>query len=263
MKKLFVAYRNNNLFQNYVPAILGHLPREVVIEKVVYPAGTDRSEIIADLPSRLPTNEKFLCLFDRTCEHAAYKVERDYRAELVILHHSIDELFNNVAKKLFDTRTEEGIRLGIVKLVGLLCDESPSAVEIISRSLTDHMYHKSFEKYQAGGDGEDARGITANERGMAEFLSNVFKEMFPSVSVDVQPYPSSHYGEGTVVVADRHSLSSDICWDIDGWSHGAKLLLLTFENAIAHLTTMGRLAEQFDTKSQCGELEKWLEKQAT
>lgn len=266
MEKLIVVYRNNDLFEKYMPAILSHVPISFLVEKIVYPAGTELSHVAADLPGKFP-HEEFYGLFDRTCDEVLRKVSG---AEWEKLGHvteygdpvswkklkTIDELFWEATKKIigvdgYTPGSEEGFELGFKRLLGFLCESEPPSIFVVSRCVTDHLSGELREKYRGGLSRED------DEDRFVSFLEGALRELYSSAVVKVvRECSETEKGEGVLIVADRHCRITDIdtLWDITEWPHKAQLFLLPFENAIAHLTTLGKLAEQFDAQALYNDL---------
>ena len=162
---------------------------------------------------------------------------------------TIDELFWKTAENLVDVKTETGFKASLKKLLGFMCAGDPTSIYIVSQSLADHLSGELWEKYRKGVDWKDTYRMGQNEQGMALFLQEVLGEFYPSADVKiVHEYYQIETEDGVLIVADRHCdiMSGGDCWDVNKWPHKARLFLLPFENAMAHLTALGKLAEQFD-----------------
>lgn len=270
MKKLVVVYRNNELFEKYVPVILSHVPVDIIIEKIVYPAGTQKEVIAADLLPRLRAiTEPFYYLSDLTCSHGGSRFgvyeTLNQKGNMVTVIKTLDKIFKEEVNLVMIggenfAASEDNLKITSAKLINLITDDMPpSRFIIVTSHIADHLSRELSEKY-----GESVvKNRPPDEKGFVTFLTTVFNQIYPTADV-VQVEQFSQIKQldfnnaTTVIVVDRHHpffMSNSSLDDITKWCYTAKLFMLPFENTLMHLKQLGKVRIEFDGQSLFNRLE--------
>lgn len=256
MKKIIVAYRNNALFQEYVPGILAQIPAGVEIKQNVFPAGTNPSNIREKLESSLREEEiPFVYLSDFTCGLFRLKCEALLQKERNkgIVYRYLDEAFYKIVQKMYKSRDFSQI----FKAIALATSKNPSVVCVVVDNILDHLYgfkdaSKMMNKY-------GHRALSPDPVLFAEFILGVLKETYREVEICAEQTLKSalfRYGEdeNAIIVADRHCGIYEEMSDymnIASWQYKARLFILPFETTVHHLVQQDKLEEKFDISALC------------
>lgn len=260
MKRLVVAYRDNDLFHKYVPEILELLPQqEVMIEKIVFSPQTDVKEIRSTLVKRLTIIKgPFSYLSDNTCtirnlesEGLLNRCYSDASPEIRIRRSlTLDDCFCLVADKMFSRQDFTSI---FCRLAKSIC-ENPSQIYVVERNITDHLWGMCR-------DGQHLVKTTfaGSRYKFAQHIKGILEKLYPHTKVYVKETLESAIrgavqscNENTLLVADRHCGIYDEmkdARDITTWPYNFKLFCLPFENAVFHLMTLGKIKQDFDVKA--------------
>jgi len=249
MKNLIVVYKDNSLFNDFVPKLLALVPKEVNIKTVVFPHGTEKSIIIERIkPVLEEINEPTLYLSDRTC--GVDLLYTDIRTEyqdakkrgMELTNCRIDSVFNDEVKKMFEVDTFAGALLKITDQIV----ENPDAVVILENHIADHLYGFA--------DAEKYASMFYEPKLFVEMLSSLLRDKYPDIplfTIDHQrqlPNIEKDFNN-LLLIADRHSEVLENSWHLENWNYKSKLLLLPFENAINLMHVQGRKVCNFDEKT--------------
>lgn len=261
MKKLIVAYRDNDLFRKYIPDMLSQVPSGIDIEKIIFPARTDIDDIEKELTTKLKEIEvPFLYLSDRTCtiflnDEALRRKCQDGEINIIGYQGGLDEGFSQIVKEIFETRDFVAIFKNIAKTIS----KEPSVIYVIVDGIADHLYRGFQDADELFAEYRRSPRNPIDPYKFAEFLKGILEGLYPGIEVRVKkdilaffyadPFDQEH---NVLLVADRHCDSSK---DAERGPHGIntfgpkkKLFLLPFENAIAHLIMIGRIGgEELDS----------------
>lgn len=278
MKKIIFIYRNNTLFDKYVPKIISYLcTLNIEVETKIHKAGNELSLIeINNLQKFVDTNkDTCLYVFDRTC---ATILDNDEINSI-----NLDNLFlSSIKTKKY---WKQGYKICFQQLLKQTLTEKIQSIIIVRDHIADHVHEdylvRSIEslfkkhgfpkiKWQTffNDDHWYKNQIKSNlvkeyekerQKVMQDFLSKSIIEKYGSLQIIfVEKYENINdemkNEEKYLIIIDRHCEIMTDCRNILTWTHKAQLFVLPFINTIEHLITAGKSKEQFDIKEICNKI---------
>lgn len=243
MNNLIVAYRDNDLFHEHIPAILELIPRETLVRRqFVYPAQTQEQDIYKELvPALIAEPAPFLYLSDWTCsiynlqfsdseKQLNTRIHKEEIKELIRL----DSAFGAAISRIIGNDFAEAL-----KKLAKLSLASPTAIFIVARRISDHVSldGEMGEKYSLG-----------NEKKYIALIQSVLKGAYPDIPIEVKATAekaqddSEKLGE-VLVIVDRHDYKGTYGWQ---WSPQTTQLLLPLSSGTDHLVRSGKIKACLD-----------------
>jgi len=253
--EIVAAYRKNDLFNKYLPPILGDIK-----EVRVFEATTTSKDIRSVLQPLIEAKQgPFVYISDHTCSLGRLGLETWWFPGIREL--SLDEVFTEVIYDSFRMKEFQEILKEILPLV----NPSPEKIIIVEKRIADHnpgrclnsKMHAKFFRH----DSEDA------ERGYAEYLKGCITGIVSGASIvqiELLKEAMRVANKNDLLVVDRHALFEETgSADIDDWqaSERPTLLCLPLETSLMHISQLQRhpfefefhpekLAQQFNKKMQ-------------
>ncbi|MFC1644617.1 hypothetical protein ACFL08_01165 [Patescibacteria group bacterium] len=243
--KIFLIYRNNELFQEYIPRIMEDFD---VVGTFVVPAGVSY-ESIAEEAIEAAEDAKskgaYLLVSDETCRGIAYKptLSDKWKDRFKRSFCGLDYIFSRQIEEGFcnSTSVDNLVWFALQVVNG----RNLKKVIVVQECISDHHY--------AGSD--NCRRIPTEERSI--WVSNHLQDLFPEARIQVVgtldealPYASD---PELLLVADRHCGVKDIMsqeggWynSLSNWPHECMIYMLPFETCAANLISLGSIDFRFD-----------------
>ncbi len=245
--KACVIYRNNDLFAQYVDAILkGH---EVSVRYVI-PAGEafgDHENAILEDLARALANQAKVLFVDSTCGD----VDREGR----MIHIDLDGLFQSQIEKRHPNNTvEDNFAWYARQVVG---ERQVKKVIVVLNQIADHGF--------VGSNSGPSRGNAA------EWVIKQLHDLFPGVRVLTIATLAETLKQAedpeTLIVLDRHCGIKEEMPNKEGWYHAAHnwlhqsmLYILPFETCASQLASCGKCAEAFDVEEMRSAVQKRIDR---
>jgi len=239
MRKIFLTYRQNELFDKYVPQILDGLS---IVGTFIIPAGTEVLDVKDEYSQKLSTLSE--CgvthiIHDDTCSPWDFLSDsslHEYRNKIVRL----DRLFSSQIYKWIGRQT---VADNLKWFASCVANGKPvKKVVVVKKSINDH---------DCAGE-EDI----SHPRGMQGFVAEKVGEVFKAESVMVDTLKEAlefaHEVEA-MIVADRHSGIKEVMprsgkWydSLSNWPHQCMLFILPFETCAKQLIDRGTFPYSFN-----------------
>lgn len=230
--KLFVLYRDNDLFRAYIPQLLESFD---IVDKVVIPQGTEfddalRAEIRESITKAKANGAEFACA-DYTCLYE-FKLYNDWNKYTIL-----DYLFQDQVEKLLKSHpTDDEKKAWFAR--SLTGGKSVKKIILVTSRIRDHGF------WDVGSAADVAEHI-------AQVVGHVYTDAEKHVTKDLGEAMAFVDDPEALIILDRHcgikeKFSKDGRWYSahENWHHKSILFILPFETALGHL--VGRPGFDFD-----------------
>ncbi len=229
----------------------------IIIEKIIYPAGTEKEMIARDLLSKLRgIIEPFYYLSDETCSynHSGFGVYETLKqkGELVMVLKTLDEVFKEEVGQIMIggedfPASESNFKITAEKLINLMTEIAPSKFVIVSDHIADHLNGDLLKKY-----GESfIEHRSCDIKGFVAFLATLLSQIYQTANItQIEKFSQIEETDldnaTAVIMVDRHHALPSSLKDITKWNYAAKLFILPFANTLAYLEKLGKVKVDFD-----------------
>ncbi len=252
MKRLFVAYRRNTLFDTYVPSLLEGLD---VVGTFIVPQGVafdtcSEAALAAAISAQSAGAEAILV--DSTCGGLAYRRnERGLSVNRFRPHIGLDYCFSQEVDRLFPVNTVGDNLAWFATQV--VANRQVAAVVVIADCITDHKLVGVDTHQQWGWHNAD----------LPHLIGVHAQRLFPAATVTVvrklEDALLDAQDPTTLLILDRHcgikklmqaasSRKDDDCayFSLTNWPHPSQLMMLPFETCLGHLIESGQINYSFN-----------------
>lgn len=252
-QKLFVIYRDNSVFRNFVPQLLEGLE---VVDTYIVPQGTKPDDVLKVATSameRARENGANIIISDITCTNLAYK-ERSVGYPTLLFSDiiTLDFIFKSQISKWKPKNTMAENFAWFARQITK--NRKIKSIVVVESQIADHRL--------AGSDDKNQLRKTSDR---SEWIVNQLRAIFPKCIIRlVKKLPEAlelASDPETLLVLDRHcgiknTMSNKNGWydSLDNWPYPSMLYLLPFETCAANLMSQGNFEFEFNIEDMRQEL---------
>lgn len=142
MKDIVLVYRENDLFEQLVPAVVNVLYGfGCSVKTIEFDRSTTRQSVKENLVDRVSEFEDMPFIADETCLFPLQSIDADI--DLILQYNNLDKVFDSVITHLIESGDGSS---GFVKALKVISPESrPETVQVVTNHLTDHKPFSEME----------------------------------------------------------------------------------------------------------------------